>query len=156
MSESSKKTVFDCPVYAQALINPNGPAGACLSFAQAGRISLFVSDYVLQEIRELPSKIRPKFGVTADAVERLIADLAKYATHVHDVPPVYAHPIDPDDSPYVNLALAVDAALIVSRDKHLRELMNPEAPAGIDFMTRYPSIEIRTPDELANELRSQR
>src|SRR5437870_8460082 len=116
---SLEKVVFDCPIYAQALINPRGPAGVCLAHAQRGHLILFISAYVVQEIRELPFKLKPKLGVTPDRVERLIQDLGKYARPMDNVPEIYIHPIDIDDSHYVNLALATGSHLIVSRDRHL-------------------------------------
>jgi hypothetical protein len=53
--------VYDCVIFAQALINPHGPAAECVD--QARRVRLYVSPYVLHEIREFPSKIPPKHGV---------------------------------------------------------------------------------------------
>jgi predicted nucleic acid-binding protein len=37
---------------------------------------------------------------------------------IENVPDVYRHPIDEDDSCYVNLAIAAGAKLIVSNDRH--------------------------------------
>jgi putative PIN family toxin of toxin-antitoxin system len=101
--------------------------------AQRGRLLLFVSSYVLEEIRELPQKIKPKLGVTAERVDDFIRDLAKHAQATIDVPPLYNHPIDPDDSHYVNLALATRAQLIVSRDRHLLNLMERGKKRGQRF-----------------------
>jgi predicted nucleic acid-binding protein len=76
MSEATPiPVVFDCTVFAQALINPKGPAGACLSAAQQNRLRLFISNYVIQEIRELPTKLPPRLGVTDERIEALIIDL---------------------------------------------------------------------------------
>ncbi len=80
--------VFDCTIFAQALINPAGPAGACLTAAQRGQVQVFVTDYVLGEIRELPAKLPAKLGVTAERVDRLILDLAKYTQPVETSPPI--------------------------------------------------------------------
>jgi predicted nucleic acid-binding protein len=57
MAEAPQKVVFDCPVFAQALINAKGPGAACVTHARDGHLTLFVSDYVLQEIRELPGSV---------------------------------------------------------------------------------------------------
>src|SRR5882724_219173 len=122
--DTPENVVFDCTIFAQALISARGPAAACLSFAQERKLILFVSDYVLQEILELPSKIRPQFGVTTDKVRRLVNDLAKYATSAKLVPHVYNNPFDSDDSHYIDLAAATKSKLIVSRDRHLLNLMD--------------------------------
>ncbi len=144
--------VFDCPIYAQALINPRGPAAACLAHAQSGRIALFISDYVIGEIRELPGKLKPRLGVTPDRVERLIQDLAKYARPVDNVPEVYRHPHDADDSHYVNLALATESQLILSRDRHLLDLMDQTRSESRDFARRFPMLRIVEPHVLLQEL----
>lgn len=149
-----ERVVFDCPIFAQALINPRGPAGACITLAQSGQITLFISEYVLREIRELPQKLKPKLGVTPERVEALIADIAKYAVLISDVPATYTHPIDPDDSPYINLAIAAQARLIASRDAHLLNLMDEARAEGKDFRRRFPDIAVVTPGHLLHEIRS--
>jgi putative PIN family toxin of toxin-antitoxin system len=147
-----EKVVFDCNIFASALINIRGPAGQCLEIVQKGYLTLFVSDYLLQEIRELPSKIPLKYGVTAERVEQFIEDLSKYARAITNVPSVYVHPLDPDDSHYVDLAVATSAKLIVSRDKHLRKLMDERTKDGKEFHEKFPSLNIILPDVLLERL----
>lgn len=48
----------------------------------------------------------------------------------------------------VDLAIAVDAKLIVSRDKDLLSLRDPATIEGKDFMSRFPDLEILTPPEV--------
>ena len=144
--------VFDCPIYAQALINPRGPAAACLTRAQSEEFRLFLSEYVIREIRELPTKIDVRLGVTPDRVERLLLDLAKYVRFVEHVPEVYVHPHDPDDSPYVDLAIASGSSLIVSRDRHLLDLMDPSREEGRAFRAQFAALRIVDPTSLLREL----
>ena len=70
------------------------------------------------------------------------------------VPHIFTLARDPDDSHYVNLALAFDAELIVSRDRDLLDLMNPTFQDGLDFHARFPGLRIFTPEELLRRLRS--
>jgi putative PIN family toxin of toxin-antitoxin system len=114
---------------------------------------LFVSEYIVQEIRELPQKLKPRLGVTAERVERLIQDLAKYSQRVERIPIVYIHPVDPDDSHYVNLAVETQSALIVTRDRHLLNLTDLKIKASADFKARFPTLTVTTPDFLAEQLR---
>jgi putative PIN family toxin of toxin-antitoxin system len=146
------RVVFDCPVFAQALISPRGPAGACLTLAQTRRVALYVSPYVLHEIRELAGKLKPRLGVTAERVELLIADLAKYAQLVSDVPQRFVHPVDAGDSPYINLALAANARLVVTRDQHLLALMDQAIPLGQDFATLFPTLRVIQPTDLLAQI----
>lgn len=66
------------------------------------------------------------------------------------------HPIDPKDSHYVNLALASDAKLTVSRDKHPLGLTNPAKPPAAEFMSRFPHLKVLQPEELLRLLESAR
>ena len=146
------RVVFDCTVFAQALINPRGPAGACVLAAQTKKIKLFVSEYVLGEIRELPLKIPPSLRVTPDRVQNLLDDLAKYAEPAENVPSLFAYPRDPDDAPYVDLAIATSSRLLVSRDKDLLDLMDISTDSGKEFRSRFPGIVITDPPSFLREL----
>jgi len=149
-----QKVVFDCNIFAQALMNPIGPAGACVQAAFDDQVTLFIADFVISEIREIPNKPTPaKAGVTLKKVEDLVQMLLAKAEFVSEVPPVFIHPIDPDDSDYVNLALAVDAKLIVSRDRHLLNLNNPAKPWSANFRARYPDMRIISAERLLGEIR---
>ena len=141
------RAVLDCSVYARALINPKGPAGACIALAQRGNFALIISEYVVQEIRELPSKIKPSRGVTTNRAESLVREVCINAELWADVPIVFMHPIDPDDSHYVNLAHASRSSHILSNDKHLLSLRDPASAIGREFKERFPHLTIVTPEE---------
>jgi predicted nucleic acid-binding protein len=70
-----------------------------------------------------------------------------HANVLTSVPHVFDFPRDPDDAHYVDLAVAVDARLIVSRDKDLLSLRDTATAEGLDFVTRFPSLSILTPPE---------
>ena len=72
---------------------------------------------------------------------------------IQDVPHVFDHPIDPDDSGYVDLALATGTKLIVSRDRHLLGLNNPAKPWSAEFRRRFPEFRVLTPEDLLVQLR---
>lgn len=150
--EAPGRVVFDCTVFAQALINPKGPAGACVTAAQSGRLRLFVSEYVLTEVRELSGKLPPKLRVDANWVETFIFDLAKYSESIAAVPELFVYARDPDDAHYVNLALAANARLIVTRDRDLLDLMDPAIADSRDFQARFPMLRVTDPVTLLREL----
>jgi putative PIN family toxin of toxin-antitoxin system len=132
--------VFDCTVVTQALINPKGPAGACLAAAQIRHAHVFVSDHVLQEVRELPMKLAARLGVTTERVDGLVLDLAKYTELVEDVPADFTYDRDPDDAAYVNLASVAKARFLVTRDRDLLDLMK-----SVEFTERFPGLQIVEP-----------
>jgi putative PIN family toxin of toxin-antitoxin system len=156
MPRDPERVVFDCNIYAQALISPKGPAAACLTAAQQGKISLFVSDYVLQEVRELPEKLKPKYGVDDKKIEQLVQDLETFAHFVKDVPSVYIHPIDPDDSHYIDLAYATKSEIVATRDRHLHGLMDVSQQIGRDFKKLFPTIVVMQPEALTERIRKQK
>jgi putative PIN family toxin of toxin-antitoxin system len=149
------KVVFDCNIFVQALINLNGPAGRCLSKASGGEVQLIASSYVLAEVREIHTKTPAKYGITAEQTDELARAIASHAIMVNDVPSVYNHPYDPDDSHYINLALKSDARLIASRDRHLLMLADSTRKEGRDFQIRFPSLRILDPVALLRELESR-
>ncbi len=111
------RVVFDCMIYTQALISSRGPAAACLELVRQGKLHLVWSDYVLQEIRELPGKLPAKLNVTPERVEAFLLDVAPHVEYVVEVPNMYENPFDIDDSHYINLAVSAKATVITSRDK---------------------------------------
>jgi putative PIN family toxin of toxin-antitoxin system len=152
MSDAGIRVVFDCNTFAQALINPKGPAAGCVQRARDGTLALFVSPFVLAELRALHEKIPAKYGVTASDTDDLCRHILSFASLAADVPAVYIHPIDPDDSHYINLALHVGAQILVTRDRHLLNLMDVSRKEAQEFKARYPTIQVIDPVALLREL----
>jgi predicted nucleic acid-binding protein len=59
---------------------------------------------------------------------------------INAVPKLITHPRDPDDEPYLNLAIVAGARFLVSRDKDLLDLMS-----DADFRGRSPGLVILDP-----------
>jgi predicted nucleic acid-binding protein len=74
------------------------------------------------------------------------------ATFFDSVPAVFTYPRDPNDEPYVNLALAAGARYLVTWDNDLLDLMNEATPAGQDFRRRFPDLTILNPVAFLREL----
>jgi len=153
MTEPANRVVYDCNVFVQALINQNGPAGRCVTVALEKRVALFVSEALLAEVRKAPAKRTPaRLGVTPERVELLVKNLLKAATLVAVVPAVFDYRRDPDDAHYINLALAAQAKLVVSRDRDLLDLMDEQTKEGIVFRQRFPQIQILDPVQFIRQL----
>ncbi|NOS99221.1 MAG: putative toxin-antitoxin system toxin component, PIN family [Phycisphaerales bacterium] len=151
--------VYDCNIYFQALLNEEGPAGRCVSAALNGEVSLFLSRFVLDEIRRTAGNatLRAKFRHLIDArVDRLIVNIEKIGRIVAHVPNRFVYPRDPDDAHYVNIALATAARFVVSRDNDLLDLMDLARPEGREFRRQFPSLDIIDPKTLLRELEQTR
>lgn len=61
------------------------------------------------------------------------------------MPKQFTYARDPNDEPYVNLALAAGAQYLVTFDQDLLDLMTQATPEGKDFHQRFPGLLILTP-----------
>ena len=148
--EARPKVVFDTMIAFQATVETTGPAAELFRRLEAGWFSLYVSDEIRDEMRDVLSrpKLRAKYPqITDEAVNNLFAHLAQFARMVSDVPSVFSLPRDPDDEPYLNLSIAVGADYLASRDNDLLDLMQ-----DADFRTKYPHLTILDPVALLRAL----
>src|SRR5207248_538197 len=127
MSDPPVPTVFDCQIYLQAALSERGPAFRCLRLAEDRIVALFVSAAVLAELEDVltrPELVRKNSRLTPAFVQRFLQRVREASVSVSDVPTLFQYARDPDDEPYVNLALAVDAEFLVTRDRDLLDLMD--------------------------------
>jgi putative PIN family toxin of toxin-antitoxin system len=143
--------VFDCMMYLQAATNRQGAAGACLALVEDGHVRLLASSAILEEVEDVlhRPKIRAAFPkLTDDHVAAFAEQVRELAQIDDDVPAVHSLPRDPDDEPYLNLALTKQASFLVSRDKDLLSLMNDES-----FRQAHPDLTIVDPVEFLTQVR---
>jgi putative PIN family toxin of toxin-antitoxin system len=151
----SPRVVFDCNVYVQAIANENSPAARALDLLDAWAITLYVSEAVLHELRDVLSRqtlrrILP--GITERRVRALFQRLERHAVYIHNVPEEFRYERDPKDERYVNLALVAHARYLVSRDQDLLDLVNPSLPASASFRNRYSMLRIMTVTDFIKEM----
>ena len=148
------RVVFDCNTFLQALASPGGPAGRCVQLALEGKVEVFVSPVVLDELREVTSrpKVIAKLRLSADRTERFLEAIEVAATMLTGFAELFVYERDPDDAHYINLAVAADAKLIVSRDHDLLDLMDLSRSEGVDFHARFPELMILGPVEFLREV----
>jgi uncharacterized protein len=143
-------TVFDCGVFLQGLLSGSGPAVRCLELIEENRIRLVVSEEILLEIKDVLSRPRLRErnpNLTDKKVENLIELILAKAEFVENVPKRFAFSRDPNDEPYLNLAIETESAFIVSRDKDLLDLMTNYTDEAKDFRRRCRKIKIVNPVE---------
>ena len=143
------RAVFDCMVFLQASTRPQA-ARLFIDHVEGGDLALYVSDAILGEVRHVLGRpqIRAKnSSLTDEAVEEFFDRIGQVAQKIEHVPASFTLARDPDDEPYLNLALAAAADYLVTRDQDMLDLMQD---AG--FRSRYPALIILTPVALLQVL----
>lgn len=149
-------TVYDCGVFLQGLLSEASPAVACLELVEQDRVLLVMSEAILAEIKDVLSRPRLRErnpSLTDEKVENLIDLISERAEFVEIMPPHFSYPRDPNDEPYLNLAIETEAVFLVSRDNDLLDLMTDFTDEAKDFRRRYRRIKILNPVEFLGEMR---
>ncbi len=144
------RVVFDCNVLLQAAARERSVAAKCLNLAESGLIQLFLSREVLAEVEDVLNRpeIRAHFPDLSDEiVGAFLKRLQKLSVFVRLVPKKFSYPRDEDDEPYINLAVTVGAAFIISRDRDLLDLMTGHTNEGKEFRQRFRSLRVVEPAE---------
>jgi putative PIN family toxin of toxin-antitoxin system len=147
--------VFDCVVFLQGLIKESGPAVTCIERFEQGRIALAISPDVLTELNDVLSRssLRQSFPLlTEDKAERLIQLLLLKGTLFRNVTKRFELPRDPDDEPYLNLAIEAGAQFLVTRDRDLLDLMLWDTEEGRNFQSRFRELRILDPVAFLREI----
>lgn len=118
MPETTPRVVFDCNLVVQGIANRNSPARKALRLFFNGNISLFVSEPIIGEVREVLNRaeIRRQLpGITDRIVNAFLTKLEAKAILIVNVPEEFLYERDPDDEMYINLAIVSNATYLVSR-----------------------------------------
>lgn len=149
--DTRPRVVFDCMIFLQATASESGPAAELFRLLERNVLSLFVSPAILDEVRGvlLRPKIRKKNpDITSERVDALITRALEHATVENDVAQHIRYVRDPKDEKYINLAIAVDADYLVTRDQDLLDLMTGHTDECKDFRRRFRSLRIIEPVKL--------
>lgn len=122
------RVVLDVNVYVSALISQSVPGRDILTAWTEHQLELIISPILLGELRDV--LVRPKFRrwVSSATAEDLIAGLAADAGTQPDPPAQLGLTEDPDDDYLVSLARAAHADYLISGDRHLLQLTDPDPP----------------------------
>lgn len=129
--------VLDTNVLVSGLLNPHGAPGRVVDLVIAGEVRVAYDDQLVAEYREV--LIRPKFSFDPRDVREVLRGLTA------DGVPVTARPVaatlpDPDDLPFLEVALAARAeALVTGNLRHFPTRSRPRGlrvEAATDFLRR--------------------
>lgn len=112
------RVVADTNVYISAL-NFGGVPDQVLTLARRGRVELFISAPILQEIEGV---LKRKFGWPSKRAREALAVIREFAKGVEPTERVRAVEKDEPDNRVLECALAAKATIVVSGDSHLRDL----------------------------------
>lgn len=159
MPEPIPRVVFDCNVFVQGIANRNSPARKALRLFFDGALSLFVSETILREVRNVLSRpeVRDRLpGINDRIVNAFLTKLEARAILITNVPEEYRYERDPDDEMYINLAIVVNASYLVSRDQDLLDLVTASTDVARQFRSRYPFLRIMKAADFIAEMESRK
>jgi uncharacterized protein len=120
MPEHTPRVVFDCNVFVQGIANRRSAARAAMRLFFDGEISLFVSEAILREVRDVLNReeLRRKLPAIKDRlVNALLLKLEGRAILTTNVPKEYQYDRDPNDEKYLNLAIVSNASYLVKQGR---------------------------------------
>jgi uncharacterized protein len=131
------KAVVDTNVLVAGLLSPFGPPGEIVRMIASGAVSVCLDARILTEYADVLS--RPKFHFDANQVQALLEQIRMDGLSVAGTPLSSRLP-DPTDEPFLEAALAGDAACVITgNSKHFpapkRQGMTVLSPA--EFLDQY-------------------
>ncbi|MCX6378467.1 MAG: putative toxin-antitoxin system toxin component, PIN family [Armatimonadetes bacterium] len=150
MNRRKPAAVFDTGIILQATISRTGPATKLLRQFDEGAITLFVSEELLAEMRDVlfrPSIRTKNVRYSDEGLENLLQRLEKNGVMVTRLPEHFQYERDADDEHVINLAIEAGAEFLVSRDKDLLDLAS-----DAEFTARFPNLTILDPVAFLNRI----
>lgn len=110
------RVVIDTNVLVSGIINPHGPPGRVVDFIVSLALTPLYDDRIFSEYRDV--LLRPVFGFRRNDVSALL-DFIEFSGEYITAGPVNVVLPDPDDLPFVEVAIAGMAdALVTGNTKH--------------------------------------
>jgi uncharacterized protein len=129
------RLVVDTNILVSGLLKRGGPPGRIVEALVRGQLELVYSQDIIAEYDEILS--RPKFALPTDLVTVVMESVYQYGSQVSPSPiPAFPLP-DPDDWPFVAVALTVHCPIVTGNLRHF--------PTGL-------GVEILTPAQLLKQL----
>lgn len=134
------RIVLDTNVLVSGLLSPFGPPGEIVRLVSSGAVTLCLDARIFSEYDEVLAQ--PRFGFDSDSVAALL-DYVDFTGEIVASQPLPARLPDPDDEPFLEVALACDADCLVTGNlAHFP----PESRAGVTVLS---------PAEFVDRIRSQ-
>lgn len=115
--------VFDTNILLSALLSTNGNPFRCLALARIGQVESVTCEEILSEFAE---KLLVKFKFSEEMTQAAVEEVRGFSRLVEISGTLKAVPADPDDDMVIECAVIGKATHIVTGDKHLLALTNPQ------------------------------
>jgi putative PIN family toxin of toxin-antitoxin system len=148
--------VFDCNVFIQAISRANGPAAQSLRLVDQNVVTLHISKPLLRELRQTlayPEIRQRNPHITSQVIDVFLSHISFRGILCREIPHVFDLPRDPDDEPYIDLAVAVNATYLVTRDQDLLSLATDHTSEAKEFRQRVPRLSVLNPVGFLDQLR---
>jgi putative PIN family toxin of toxin-antitoxin system len=122
------RVVLDANVLVSAVISKAGPPREIVMAWVDGRFELIASPALLDELRDVLARPRFRRWVSVATATEFIDGLGEDALLVDDPPALPGLSPDPDDDYLIALARGAHADYLVSGDRHLLGLADPQPP----------------------------
>ena len=131
------RVVIDTNVLVSGLLSPYGATGKIVGMVIADSLDILYDARIISEYEEVLS--RPKFSFEKIRVDNLLELIARYGTPV-SVTPLSAHLPDPDDEPFLEVAISGKAECLITgnvthypmRSKRMMRILTPR-----QFINKY-------------------
>lgn len=105
------RVVLDTNVLVSGLMSPHGPPATVVDLVGSGTLRVCFDGRILEEYRDVLA--RPRLSLESSVVETVLARLTSNGIRVAPRP-VRAPLPDPDDQPFLEVALAAEADYLVT------------------------------------------
>ncbi|MGE4226685.1 MAG: putative toxin-antitoxin system toxin component, PIN family [Vicinamibacterales bacterium] len=122
------RVVIDPNVLVSAAISSTGPPRAIITSWTDERFELVISPALIEELRGVLHRSKLRRWISLDLADEFIDGLAQDATIVGDPPTLPSLSRDPDDDYLIALARATRADYLISGDRDLLDLEDPDPP----------------------------
>ncbi len=133
--------VIDTNVLVSGLLRPHSHPGTVVRLISSGDIQLCVDARILSEYREVLA--RSRFDLNLEEVS-LLLDYIRHYGHISSAKPLADPLTDPDDEPFLEVAIACEAScLVTGNNRHFPE-------------DRRAGIQVFSPGEFLDYFRQSR
>jgi putative PIN family toxin of toxin-antitoxin system len=150
---------MDTNTLLSGLANRNGAAGRVLDHCENRRVVLLLSRPVQMEYRRVlgsAEMLRRNAEITPDAIELVLRRLRYLGEYLGNLHTRFQFDRDPDDEPFIELAIEGFASHLVTSDNDLLSLATANDDSARRLRQRLPKINILRPVAFLRHFEKQR